>query len=652
MPRHLILGTAGHIDHGKTTLVRALTGVDTDRLPEEKARGITIDIGFARLDLGDYQLGVVDVPGHERFIKNMLAGATGIDLAMLLVAADDSVMPQTREHLEILQLLGIRHGVVVLSKCDLADPDWLELVHEEVRGLVAGSFLEQAPIVRTAANSGRGIDDLKQALRDVCSHIAQRQRSEHFRLPIDRSFAVQGYGTVVTGSVWSGELHVGDEVQWLPSGQSLRVRGLQNHESAANQVSRGQRAAINLTGVHHSEVVRGQELATTGFLHPTQCLTVRLHVLRSSPWPIKHRARLRLHVGTAERLATVALLEGNVVERTQWGLAQLFLDAPATATWGQPFVLRAESPMTTVGGGQVLQPAATRISRKQPERIEHLAPLWSDDKAARAATVLFFYGMNDWTDLDLCRDAGLSRDEIGPVLTGLAAAGVLIELPLSTRRTLRLHRDLIHEYETRVAHALDRLHAEFPLHAAIARHRLVARLDYLGDEQLVQAIVQRLLAARKLTGDDRYVAVAGFVPKLSPAEQRLRDQVIAAFEAAGFQPPSLDELSKKAVARGDAVGQIVDLCVAEGHLAQITSDLFLHAKWESELRRRVVEALHERPGLAVSDIRDLLDITRKYALPFCEYLDRVGCTRREGDLRVLATAAPSTAAGAATHANP
>jgi selenocysteine-specific elongation factor len=259
MPRHLILGTAGHIDHGKTSLVRALTGIDTDRLPEEKKRGITIDIGFARLDLGDYQLGIVDVPGHERFIKNMLAGATGIDLAMLLVAADDSVMPQTREHLEILQLLGLRRGLVVLSKCDLAQDDtWLDLVEEEVRGLVAGTFLEGAPIIRTAATQGQGIEELKGAIRQVCATIDAVAGNQLFRMAVDRSFAVAGHGTVVTGSVWSGTANVGDEVEQLPPGARLRIRGIQNHDQPAEAIERGMRAAINLTGVHHTEIVRGR----------------------------------------------------------------------------------------------------------------------------------------------------------------------------------------------------------------------------------------------------------------------------------------------------------------------------------------------------------------------------------------------------------
>ena len=274
--RDLVLGTAGHIDHGKTALVRALTGVDTDRLPAEKERGITIDLGFAALDLGEYHLALIDVPGHERFIRNMLAGASGLDLAMLIVAADDSVMPQTREHLEILRLLGLAGGVIVLTKCDLADATWLDLVEEEVRSLVRGTFLENAAIVRTSAVTGQGLDELKEALRVLCSAVKPRHDQGVFRMAIDRSFTIAGHGTVVTGTVASGSVTVGDELEWQPEGRTVRVRGLHRHDRPVERIGRGSRAAVNLVGVHHSEIHRGQELAAPGYLEASRILSVEL----------------------------------------------------------------------------------------------------------------------------------------------------------------------------------------------------------------------------------------------------------------------------------------------------------------------------------------------------------------------------------------
>src|SRR5262245_25792096 len=439
MPRDLILGTAGHIDHGKTSLVKALTGIDCDRLPEEKARGITIDIGFATLDLGDYRLGIVDVPGHERFIKNMLAGATGIDLAVLVVAADDSVMPQTREHLEILRLLGLRHGVIALTKCDLVDETTREVVELEVRDLVQGSFLEQAPLVRTSAHTGEGIDELKAAIAGACRQVEERGGAGWFRVAIDRSFIVQGHGTVVTGSVTGGSLKVGDEVEWQPRGERVRVRSLQNHDRPVEEVHRGMRAAINLAGVHHEDVVRGQELATPGYLVPSRVLTVRLHCLADARRPIKHRTPVRFHLGTSEVMGLVSLLDCDAVQPGGWGLAQVFLEEPATATWGQPFVVRGSSATQTLGGGQVLQPVAKKVRRRHLEILERIEKLWTGDPEQRALTVAWFGGFSGFTLADLVRGANLGPDQAEEIANRLKAAGSLVEVDISPARRLLLH---------------------------------------------------------------------------------------------------------------------------------------------------------------------------------------------------------------------
>src|SRR6516225_8023265 len=411
MPRDLILGTAGHIDHGKTALVKALTGIDCDRLPEEKARGITIDIGFATLQVDDFRLGIVDVPGHERFIKNMLAGATGIDLALLVIAADDSIMPQTREHLEILKLLGLHHGVITLSKCDLVDETTREVVELEIRELVKGSFLEDADIVRTSAQTGEGIVELKAAIAAACKKVEARTGTEWFRMAIDRSFIVQGHGTVVTGSVTSGSIRVGDELEWLPKRERVRVRSLQNHDQAVDEVHRGMRAAINLAGVRLEDVVRGQELATPGYLVPSRVVTVRLHCLDDVKKPIKHRAPVRFHIGTSEIMGTVALLDCDTVDPGGWGLAQVFLEEPATATWGQPFVVRGASATLTLGGGQILQPVAKKIRRRHVEMLERIECLWSGQPEERALTVAWFGGFSGFTPADLVRGANLAPDQ-------------------------------------------------------------------------------------------------------------------------------------------------------------------------------------------------------------------------------------------------
>jgi selenocysteine-specific elongation factor len=635
MARDLILGTAGHIDHGKTSLVKALTGIDCDRLPEEKKRGITIDIGFARLDLPPYHLGIVDVPGHERFVKNMLAGATGTDLALLVVAADDSVMPQTREHLEILRLLGLRHGVIALTKCDLVDATTREVVELEVRELVQSTFLENAALVGTSADTGLGIDLLKAAIAEACTRVEQHEGKQWFRMAIDRSFVVQGHGTVVTGSATSGSVAVGDELEWQPRGEVVRVRSLQNHDQPVQEVHRGQRAAINLAGVRHEDVVRGQELATPGYLRPSRVLTVRLHCLAGMKRPIKHRMPVRFHLGTSELMGAVSLLDCDAVAPGQWGIAQLFLDEPATATWGQPFVVRESSATETVGGGQVLQPVAKKVRRRHLEILERIETLWTGDARSRALTVAWFGGFGGFTLADLVRGANLGPDEAGRMIEQLKAEGQLMDVAVGPARRLLLHKDMVNELEERILTALSRLHEQFPLMSTHDRQKVQSQLDYVGDEQLVHAAVDRLMARKQLIGDLRRVGRADFKPKLSGNLRKLKDKLIAAYREARFQPPEPSSFAGAAGGNAANLSDLFDVCVAEGHLARVTDEIYLHADADAEMRRLVTERLQQGTGLTVAEIRDLLGTTRKYAVPLCEYLDRVGVTRREGDLRLL-----------------
>jgi selenocysteine-specific elongation factor len=644
MPRDLILGTAGHIDHGKTSLVKALTGIDTDRLPEEKARGITIDIGFATLDLGDYHLGIVDVPGHERFIKNMLAGATGVDLAVLVIAADDSVMPQTREHLEILRLLGLRHGVTALTKCDLVDETTLEVVELEIRDLVRGSFLEEAPIIRTSAQTGKGIDELKAAIVECCRHAEPAGLEDSprglgeawFRLPIDRSFIVQGHGTVVTGSVTSGSVRVGDELEWQPRGEKVRVRSLQSHDRPVEEVHRGMRAAINLAGVKHEDVIRGQELATPGFLQPSRVVTVRLHCLADVKKPIKHRASIRFHAGTAEIMGTVSLLDCDTVQPGEWGLAQLFLEESATTTWGQPFVIRGPSATQTLGGGQVLQPVGKKVRRRHLDVLERIEKLWSGDPEQRALTVAWFGGYQGFTQADLVRGANLAPDQAAEIMQKLRDQHKLVTVTVGPNRQVVLHADIVAELDERILAELGKLHDESPLMTSHDRQKVQAQLDYIGDSALVHAEVDRLLKMKRLVGDARRIARADFKPKLSANLRKLKDKVVAAYQEAAFQPPEPASFANQAGGNAASLKDLFDVCIAEGFLVHLAGDVYLHAAIDAEMRRKVAERLSSGAGATVAEIRDLLGTTRKYAVPFCEYLDRIGVTRRDGDLRFLA----------------
>jgi selenocysteine-specific elongation factor len=655
MTLDLILGTAGHIDHGKTALVKALTGVDTDRLPEEKARGITIDIGFARLELGDYRLGIVDVPGHERFVKNMLAGATGVDLALLVVAADDSVMPQTREHLEILRLLGLRNGVIALTKCDLVDETTREVAAAEVRELVRPTFLADAAIVMTSATTGAGIPELKAELLRAChvSHppAAGAGAGEPFRLAVDRSFVIQGHGTVVTGSVALGSVRIGDELEMLPgfatraAALRVRVRTLHSHDTAVDEVHRGMRAAVNLAGIAHGEVIRGQELASPGYLRPSRVMTVSLKASDEARRPLRHRTHVRIHLGTAEVLAVISLLDRDDVRPGQWALGQVFLERPAVAAWGQPFVIRESSAASTLGGGRVLQPTARKVRRRHIEVIERLEKLAGDDVEDRASAVAWFAGFGGFTTGDLVRGAGVRTDNAETLIGRLQTSRRITEVSIGPSRRLLLHADMLGELEERTLATVGKMHSQFPLLASLDRQRVQAQLAPFGDDSVVSVAVDRLLKRRALVGDSRRIARADFKPKLSGNQQKLKERIVAAHRDAGFQPPTPESFANAAAGNAASLHDIFEVAVAEGELARVASDLYLHATHETEMRRRVEAKLTDGgTGLTVAEIRDLLGTTRKYAVPLCEYLDRTGVTVRNGDLRVLAKSSEPAAA--------
>ena len=637
MATDLILGTAGHIDHGKTSLVKLLTGVNTDRLPEEKQRGITIDLGFAELDLGEYRLGIVDVPGHERFVRNMLAGATGIDLALLVIAADDSIKPQTREHLEILKLLDLRAGVIALTKCDLSEPSWIELVEEEIRELVAGTFLADAPIIHTSTVRGEGVEKLKAALGDAAAKVAPlvaAKREGPFRLAIDRTFTLAGHGTVVTGSVGSGAVRLGDELAIEPGQVRVRVRGLNVHGRTVEEAHRGQRAAINLAGIHHDEVRRGQELATVGHLVPSRRMTVQLAASLQLVRPIKNRARVRLHLGTAEIMATVVLLDRDRLEAGAIGLAQLYLAEPAVGVWGQPLVIRSESPVITIGGGHVLDPTAERLRRGDADWSEQLTAWRSSDPVVRAAAAARFFGLRDWQPVDLVRTAGVDRfDE---AVGALKQRGDLIELAVPPNRRLRVHRQALADIYERIEATLKKLHARFPLQTSIDKPRLTQRFAYLGGDAVVEATLQAMQSAGKIRLTARGVALAGHGPTLTANERKLLDEIIVRYRDAGYQPPTVQEVKTQTVKNQASVPQLIALAASDGDLVKLNNDFYLHAEVSEAMKQALRDAFATQPTLTVSQIRELLGTSRKYAVPLCEYLDRIGFTHRAGDERSLA----------------
>ena len=635
MARDWILGTAGHIDHGKTSLVKALTGVDCDRLPEERARGITIDIGFARLTLGDQTFGVVDVPGHERFVRNMIAGATGFDLALLAVAADDGVMPQTREHLEILHLLGVRRGVVALTKCDAVDAATLELRALEVRDLVAGTFLGAADIVPTSATTGVGLAELRAALAAVGRELTRDDDGLPFRLAIDRAFTRPGHGTVVTGSVLAGAVRVEETVAWhRPDGttEPVRVRSLNHHGEAVGRVERGQRAAVNLPGVPLDAIRRGHELAAVGYLTPSRVLTVRLRASADGPG-VKHRLTARLHLGTADVQAVVSVLDADRADPGEWVLAQLFLADHVVSAWGQPFVLRTSSGERTLGGGRVLQPAAVKLRRREIDVLKVLEQFAAADGRDRCQIAAYLAGTAGISPQELLAAAGVTAVEAADHVETLQQSLRLVELPTRGRYT---HAARVQAVEAKVLATVAALHAAHPLVSSHDRTAITAALDYL-PEPLVTAVIDALVKAKQLTPDGKRVARADFQPRLSVNQRKLRDKIVEAHRVAGFEPPVPQSFANVAGGLAPTLAAIYEVACAEGSLVEVSAEVYLHVQTAAELGRRVRALLADGRSATVGDFRDALGTTRKFALPVCEYLDRVGLTVRDGDRRTLAS---------------
>jgi selenocysteine-specific elongation factor len=633
---HVVVGTAGHIDHGKSSLVLALTGIDPDRLKEEKERGITIDIGFAHLEVGDGQtLGIVDVPGHERFVKNMLAGVGGIDLVMLVIAADEGVMPQTREHLAICHLLRVRSGLVVLTKADLAEPEWLELVQEDVRGFLRGTFLDGAPILPVSAKTGEGLPALREALATLARAVPRRGTDATFRLPIDRVFTIRGFGTVVTGTVAAGQVALDERLEVYPHGLQAKVRGIQTHGQTMSGAVAGQRAAVNLQGVERAAIERGDVLSVPGLLRPTHMLDATCELLQDAPAPLKTRQRVRFHIGTREVMARVHPLGRPTIEPGQTGHVQLRLEAPVVALPGDRYVIRSYSPMVTIGGGELLDVAPPK-ARRSPTLTERLRTLETSPPAAVVETHILSVGGGGVRMAEL-----RARTPFGP-----AALREYLEDLVSRGRVFLVDREWYVHAETaerlrRAAEsALAAFHTREPLMPGMSKEELRTRLGSL-EERVFLALLDRFAAAGVLVVDKDKVRSAGHAVRLTPAQQVASDRIETEFRAAGVAPPTLDEAFAKLGLTGPPAHAIAQLLVDHRRLVRIREGLYFHADPLREAVDRVMAFLRTHQAITPQEIKDLLGISRKYAIPLLEWLDTQRLTVRVGDKRVLREAAPS-----------
>jgi selenocysteine-specific elongation factor len=613
----MIIGTAGHIDHGKTALVRALTGVDTDRLPEEKRRGITIDLGFAPLDLpGVGVAGVVDVPGHEGFVRTMLAGATGIDLALLVIAADEGVMPQTREHVAILGLLGIRAGVVALTKCDLVEDDWLDLVRLDVAELLAGTAMAEAPMIATSVVTGAGLPELRETLAAAALAVSPRPDDDVFRMPIDRVFTIRGTGTVVTGTVWSGGIGRDDLLRLLPHDRSVRVRGLQAHAVSIDRARPGTRLAVALAGIEHDALARGAVLVSTDGWHPSRVLRADVTLLADTVATLSPRAAVRFHLGTTEVGARV-VTPGGPLGAGETKPARVVLDAPVVARAGDRFVLRGGSPIGTLGGGVVVDPHPAH-RRPRPWAAQH-------DSATSRLTLALHEASGEGLEIaGLTVRLGFSPREVA-TLVDQPPAGML---RLGPRVFDERDRD---ELVERLLKAVEEHHRRSPLEPGVALQTLRAQLA--GRPELVDDVVRLAVATGQLeTIEGGLARRRGWEPKLSNDQTGLKATLVSTLRAAGAEPPSLGELTS---AHGQAVVPIVRMLEREGVVVPVESDRYYEAGALTALVDRLRNGMVAGREYTPSELRDVIGLSRKFLIPFLEYCDRRGITERRSAGRVL-----------------
>jgi selenocysteine-specific elongation factor len=612
----IIVGTAGHIDHGKTALVGALTGIDTDRLQEEKRRGISIDLGFAHLDLPAVRIGFVDVPGHERFVRNMLAGAAGIDALLLVVAANESIRPQTREHFDICRLLGVRRGLIALTKCDLVDADIASLVRLEIEEFVRGSFLEAAPIVALSATTGQGLDQLRQELARLGSAPTAKDASRHFRLPVDRVFTRHGFGTVVTGTLVSGAVHLEQEVEAYPLGRRLRVRGIQVHGRAVSGAIAGERTALNITGAEPAELHRGHVLSEPGLFAPTREIGCRLELLPGAA-PLRHRAPLHFHSGTAEVRATARLVESlDPLPAGACALLRFTLEEPLLLLPGDRFIVRRFSPVATLGGGVVLDPAPPCLRRSA--LAAHLQALAAGDSAS-------------------CVRHHLAAAPFGAAVAALVRRTALLPPEIERAATL-LHLpepwmilpERLSALGAALREAVTAFHRANPLRPGIPREQLRAAVL----ASAPAALLDELLALDStLVAEADAVRLASHRVALQQDEQQALDRIESLFAAAGLRVPSeRDVLSASGIDAARA-RRLLEILLRSRRLVRISADLVFHPAALEALKSQLVPRCGQR--FSVADFKEWTGVSRKYAIPLLEYLDRQRLTRREGDQRVV-----------------
>lgn len=638
--REIVLGTAGHVDHGKTSFVRALTGIETDRLKEEKKRGITIELGFAYLDLPcGHRLGIVDVPGHEKFVKNMVAGVAGMDILAFIIAADEGIMPQTKEHFEICQLMGVKQGLIVLTKVDMVDPDWLEMVQEEIREFCEGSFLEEAPIVPVSSTTGDGIEDVRTVINDMVKGQNFNQASGPYRLSVDRVFAMKGFGSVVTGTSMSGRLKVGDELQFYPSTKVAKVRGIQVHSQDVEEVEAGHRTAINLQGVDTADIDRGMVIAPESCLEPSYMLDCQFLYLASNKKNVKHRARVRVHVGTSEVMGRISLLNEDELLPGQETMVQILLEEQVAVWPGDKLVVRSYSPVMTIGGGTILGNVSPK-KRKRVNESDRQNNMTTYDRLKGENTedkILFFLedrGLDGLTFDDLGIRVGTFGKALKKLVADPLAKRKMIMVDSSTQRYLLT--DFAEKLKLKIVENLSNYHKENPLQAGLAKEELRSGLGRQIDFKVFNWCVADLAKNGLIVQEDSLVRMTGHEVALKADEEELQRELMAWYRSNGTSTPTIKETMDKFVDYPESlVKEVIKLQLRDGNLVKISETLFYAKDIIDALAEKIVAYVEQEGEIDAPAMKSLSGLSRKFSIPILEYFDRVKLTMRVGDKRIL-----------------
>ncbi len=632
--KQIILGTAGHIDHGKTSLIKALTGINTDRLKEEQLRGITIELGFAAMDLPSGQhLGIVDVPGHEKFVKTMVAGATGIDLVLMVIAADEGIMPQTREHMEICTLLNIRHGLVVLTKSDMVDEEWLELVTEDVRTFAAGSFLENSPILPVSSITGQGIPELIQSLENLSAIIPERSTTNLFRLPVDRVFTMKGFGTVITGTLISGTIRVGDPVMIYPSGATSKVRGIQVHNAGVEQAVSGMRTAINFQGLEKASINRGDVLSSPNALTSSFMVDIDLLYLKSNKKPVKNRTRIRFHTGTSEVLGNLILLDSEELAPGSTTAAQLRLDAPVAVVKDDRFVIRSYSPIRTIGGGSILNPIPQKHKRFKPdifEGIQNLVDLSPEEVLTYHAQDAGYQGIR-FSDLRIMTNT--SDKKLDGAIQRLLSDKVLLVIDREQR--VYIHHTCFEQLFAEAEALLNAFHKSNPLKPGMPKEELKSRLPPQIGPKLFTLMIQHLIKIGRVVQEENMVRLSTHTVSLGQDQTDVRRKILDTYQQSGLTPPYFKEFCKTQGLDEAQSKQVLHVLVDEGLIVRIKDDLYFHQEAVTTIKKKLVAFLNDHGEISTPQFKDMTGASRKFVIPIIEYFDAKNVTIRVGDMRKL-----------------